>query len=304
MLDTLAVVTSHERWTVGLMVSTFGFGLRHGIDWDHIAAITDITSSQDDRRRSMLFASLYALGHASVLLLLGSLAIFAGDLLPARVDSMMERAIGVTLLLLGSYVFYSLVRHGRDFRMRSRWMLIFAGFARLAHRVRHRPKSVEIVHDHHHVHHSPHDHPHGHIAEGSAARRGESATDVLTRHRHTHRHRGSMPHDPFTSYGKVTSYAVGMLHGVGAETASQVLVFLAAARAGNGLGEVLLVVFILGLVTSNTAIALASTFGYLNAARSFRVYVTVAAATAAFSLAIGTLFILGKAISLPAIFGG
>ena len=113
-----------------------------------------------------------------------------------------------------------------------------------------------------------------------------------------------MPDDPFANYGKFTSYAVGMLHGVGAETATQVLVFLAVAKAGNGLGVILLVVFILGSVTSNTCIAFASTVGYLNAARSFRVYATVAVVTGTFSLAIGALFVLGEGSLLPAILGG
>jgi hypothetical protein len=34
---------------IGVIVSAFLFGFRHGVDWDHIAAITDITSSQDER---------------------------------------------------------------------------------------------------------------------------------------------------------------------------------------------------------------------------------------------------------------
>jgi hypothetical protein len=83
-----------------------------------------------------------------------------------------------------------------------------------------------------------------------------------------------------------------------------VLVFLAAARAGSRLGELLLVVFILGLVTSNTGIAFASTLGYLNAARSFRVYATVAVVTGVFSLVIGALFVLGSSSVLPALLGG
>jgi len=29
----------------GLILTALGFGLRHGIDWDHIAAIADISSS-------------------------------------------------------------------------------------------------------------------------------------------------------------------------------------------------------------------------------------------------------------------
>ena len=49
---------------LGVLVSGFLFGFRHGIDWDHIAAITDITSSQDDRRQGVVFGTIYAAGHA------------------------------------------------------------------------------------------------------------------------------------------------------------------------------------------------------------------------------------------------
>ena len=56
---------------MGLLATAYGFGFRHGIDWDHIAALTDITGSQDDGRRSMLFATLYAVGHALVVFALG-----------------------------------------------------------------------------------------------------------------------------------------------------------------------------------------------------------------------------------------
>ena len=30
---------------IGVLVTGLALGLRHGIDWDHIAAITDITST-------------------------------------------------------------------------------------------------------------------------------------------------------------------------------------------------------------------------------------------------------------------
>ena len=36
---------------VGLMMSAFFLGLRHGVDWDHIAAITDLSATQDSTRR-------------------------------------------------------------------------------------------------------------------------------------------------------------------------------------------------------------------------------------------------------------
>ncbi len=307
-MSLLAAVASNEGFRVGLVISTFGFGLRHGADWDHIAAITDITSSQDTRRRSMLFATLYVLGHAAVVFALGSLAVLAGDLLPAGVDQTMERVVGATLLLLGAYVFYTLVRHGRDFRMRSRWMLLFTGVSRVMRRLRPRPELVEIVHEHEHEHEHGHGHEHAHLVDDPAVHQGgglsPASVAVVTRHRHVHRHHTPMPDDPFASYGKLTSFFVGMLHGIGAETATQVLVFVAAAKAGSGVGELLLVVFILGLVTSNTGIAFASTVGYLNAARSFRVYATVAVITGVFSLVVGSLFLLGNGSVLPAIFGG
>ncbi|MGH2737693.1 MAG: hypothetical protein ACRDHH_02680, partial [Actinomycetota bacterium] len=109
-MDVLAQGTapSGDGFSFGLILSGLLFGLRHGIDWDHIAAIADITSSQDDRGTALWFGTLYALGHAAVVLVLGVLAIVAGDLLPAGVDQVMGRVVGVTLLVLGVYVIYSL----------------------------------------------------------------------------------------------------------------------------------------------------------------------------------------------------
>ena len=44
--------------------------------------------------------------------------------------------------------------------------------------------------------------------------------------------------------------------------------------------------------------------GFLRASENWRLYLTVALLTAAFSLVIGVLFIVGKGTLLPAIFGG
>ena len=120
MLTQVGEVGTHNAFHLGLIATTFGFGFRHGIDWDHIAALTDITSSQDDSRRSMFFATLYALGHAVVVFVLGFMAIMFAEELPSTADTIMERFVGATLIGLGGYVFYALIRHGRDFRMRSR----------------------------------------------------------------------------------------------------------------------------------------------------------------------------------------
>ncbi len=305
MLRQLISATDAEAFRIGLVATTFGFGLRHGIDWDHIAAITDITTSQETGRVSMLFATLYALGHALVVFVLGVAAITLGDLLPSSVDSMMERIVGVTLILLGVYVFFALIRDRRDFRMRSRWMLIFAGVRAGSRWVRSRvgsapsrPALEPLEHQHEHVSGTPHH---------SAVESPKQAAATLTAgpHEHLHHHVGAKESDAFMNYGKGTSFVVGMIHGVGAETPTQILIFLAAAGGGGVTGGVLLLfVFLAGLFASNSIIALASTYGFLAAGRSFRVYATVAVLTGTFSLVIGMLFVVGKGTFLPAIFGG
>jgi high-affinity nickel permease len=286
-----------EGFRIGLIATVFGFGFRHGIDWDHIAAITDITSSQENNRTSMLFATLYALGHALVVFLLGLGAIELGRTLPSGVDLVLERVVGFTLIVLGVYVIYSLIRHGRDFRMRSRWMLIFAAVRKAVRWLRGRIIRDDVVIEH------DHEHP----ADDAEARPpgGEGAVTTRRMHRHAHIHHAPMPDDPFMNYGRVTAFLVGMIHGVGAETPTQVLLFFAATGVGGrGIGLLLLVVFIAGLLMSNTLIALTSTFGFLRASRRFALYATVAAITAVFSLAIGTLFLFGHSTLLPAILGG
>ncbi|HYT80315.1 MAG TPA: hypothetical protein VEQ37_13905, partial [Actinomycetota bacterium] len=69
-------------------------------------------------------------------------------------------------------------------------------------------------------------------------------------------------------------------------------------------GILVLVVFIAGLLTSNSLITLGSAFGFLKASKNFAIYASVAVLTGVFSLVIGTIFVLGKTTVLPAIFGG
>ena len=96
-----------------------------------------------------------------------------------------------------------------------------------------------------------------------------------------------------------------MIHGVGAETPTQVLVFVAAAgAAGSAAGVTLLICFLVGLLVSNTVVAAAGTLGFLNAARNFGVYATLSIIAAVFGLVIGVLFLFGKTGALPALFGG
>ena len=282
---------------MGLIITALSFGFRHGIDWDHLAAITDITGSQERPRDSLQFATLYALGHALVVFSLGVGAIALSAELPSSVDDVMTRVVGATLLLLGIYVFVSLVRHGRQFRMRSRWMLVFSGVRRLYRRLRRGElDAVVIEHDHAHSPAEVHDHERVAVTTPAAHAGG---------HSHGHRHIVPMPDDPFLNYGRATAFGVGMIHGVGAETPTQVLIFATAAGAGGrAAGVAVLVCFMIGLLASNTTVALASTFGFLNATKNWRAYLTLSVITGVFSLVVGTLFLFGHSTLLPTIFGG
>jgi hypothetical protein len=67
---------------------------------------------------------------------------------------------------------------------------------------------------------------------------------------------------------------------------------------------VVLVVFVLGLVVSNSAITIASVFGFSMASRSQAVQIGFGVFTAAMSIGIGILFLTGNDAILPAFFAG
>ncbi|MDH3539119.1 MAG: hypothetical protein OEP52_03910 [Acidimicrobiia bacterium] len=282
--------------TFGLVASAFLLGLRHGVDWDHLAAISDIAATQDSPRRGVVMSSLYVAGHAAVVLLIGAFAIVTGRNLPDWADTLMGMVVGWTLIILGAYVGYTLIRHRGTVPLRSRWMIVLTGVrkgyiwvrSRLA-----REASTPIAHTHRHsalatFHHTGDEVP----AEGR-----------LPRHSHHHVH--DPADDPFTDYTPVTSIGIGMLHGVGAETPTQVLVFLAAANAGgSAAGLAVLVAFLVGLVLANSAITVSAAYGLFAANRRSWIYTGLAGATSAVSLFVGTLLVLGQDAFLPALFAG
>jgi hypothetical protein len=292
-----AVVAS-QGIDIALLWTALTLGLRHGIDWDHIAAITDVTATEPTARRAFGRATIYAAGHASVVLTLGSVAVLAGGTLPDAVDATMGRVVGATLVLLGVYVVIGLIRHGRGFQMRSRWLLV-ASLLRSASR---RLRGQEVVIEHDHPHGSNHGHRHQEPARPSPT--GETGgVATMVAHRHRHVHRGELPPDP-SGRGGPAVFGIGMLHGFGAETPTQVVLFIAAAGAGGALaGELVLAVFTLGLLASNTAIALAAAAGFLRAGRHGVLYVLVGAVVATFSLMLGALYLLGIDAFVPILAG-
>ncbi len=289
-------------FSLSLVLAALLLGLRHGIDWDHIAAITDITATQTPRR-GFLLGTLYALGHAGAVLTIGIIAIVAGRNLPPAVDRVMGIFVGWSLVALGAWVLFSLVRDRGEFRLQSRWMLLFGAVRKITRRIK-GDASTELEHDHLHQYEHEHEHAaledvHHHHSDQPADTTGHPLKAPT--HRHVHHHHGEFA----ASYGRGSSVGVGLLHGIGAETPTQVLIFLAAANAGGKTaGVAVLITFLVGLLISNTALVLLSSFGFKVAGRRRKFQVVLGTVTGFASLVIGGLLVAGKGAVLPAFFTG
>jgi len=105
-----------------------------------------------------------------------------------------------------------------------------------------------------------------------------------------------------SSYGAKTSFGVGMIHGIGAETGTQVLLIAAVGGASSaGLGVPMLFAFVIGLLISNFAIVLMSSVGFVSSQAREQIYVAVGAVAGLFSLFVGTVFLFGLDGVLPAL---
>jgi len=103
-----------------------------------------------------------------------------------------------------------------------------------------------------------------------------------------------------SSYGTRTALGVGMIHGVGAETGRQAILIAAVGGAsGAGLGVPMLFAFVVGLLISNFVIVVFSSVGFVTSQTRERIYVGIGAVAGVFSLAIGLVFITGQDAILP-----
>ena len=241
------------------MLGIFTLGFRHGFDVDHVAAITDITGSQFARLRAFALSTLYAFGHAAMVVILGLGIAWAGWDVPD-----VGRVVGATLVLLGGYVLWCAIT-GR--RAPSRGGLVVGAMRAVRDRIR-PTTSVEHEHEHDHGAGRGHAHPHDELPVV-----GEPAP-VTVAHRHRHRH-----DDIPAPYGVGGAIAVGLIHGVGAETPTQVLA-LASGTAS-------LVPFLAGLFLANTVVAAVAVMGLTD--RRLRV---LNGLVGAFSLYVGIAYLV------------
>jgi len=229
-------------------------GFRHGFDYDHIAAITDITSVGDRTSESMRNSLMYALGHASMVAVMACAVILLHLSLPQGMDSWMERLVGVTLIFLAIYVLAKLLTGESDSLPPARGMLLIRFFKWL--------------------------------------RSAPFRTPNLDAATHPQQAR---------SYTSSAAFGVGIIHGVGAETPSQLTLFLLAANLGGAAkGFLGLTMFLCGLLLMNTLMA-ASACGLFRFSHRRSTLRLFSGLTAAYSLVIGLIFLFGLSNSLPSL---
>lgn len=234
-------------------------GLRHGFDYDHLAAISDITAVQRSWKQGLRLGMTYALGHACMVAALGIAVLELHMGLPEGLDHWTERLIGLTLIVLGIGVVAGILRkdaHGhRHTRVESRLAIAINGFLWAAWRVRK-------------------------LFNPAAPR----------------------PDRFQWMYNGRSVFLIGVLHGIGAETPSQLaLFFLTANLGGTSQGLLGLAAFAVGLVAMNTLMTASLGGAFQAGGQHPRIFHVIAWTGAAYSCIIGLIFLFGVSNRLPAL---
>ena len=313
------VAAAEDAGALGLIATALALGFRHGFDWDHLAAITDVTSTTSTAEAAELDheavheraepeahahrhggpeelaihetrpdgsshphppAPRRVMAEQRRALLLGSLY--------ALGHAAVVAALGTLALLFGAVLPDWVDRVmgpvvGATLLFLGIW--VFASlyqYARHGREFRLRSRWM-LVFD----------------SVRYAWRRFQARL-------HGHEHVDPME---MSSYGVRTAFGVGMIHGIGAETGTQVLLIAAIGGASSqGLGIPMMLAFIVGLLISNSIVVLVTATGFIASRVRERLYVVIGVVAGTFSLVIGAIFLLGLETRLPSLeawlFGG
>jgi hypothetical protein len=296
------------------LLTGFLLGFRHGIDWDHIAAITDITSTTaaagmadaahvEQHRATAGHSHAHGGQHelrahdggpggatlAPALALrptVGRARFLSSQREAIRLGTLYALGHGAVVVVLGlaAIAFGALLPSWLDPIMaRIVGLTLFAlglwviysvyRYARAGERFRLRSRWMLVF---------------------DSARYGWRRFQARL---HGHEHVEPLE---MSSYGAKTSFGVGMIHGIGAETGSQVLLIAAVGGASSaGLGVPMLFAFVIGLLVSNFGIVVLSSVSFVSSQARERLYVAIGAVAGIFSLVVGTIFLFGLESGLP-----
>lgn len=76
-------------------------GLRHAFEPDHLTAVATLATETRDVRRGAALGALWGLGHTAALVVVGSILIALGAVIPDRLAATFELAVCVMLVALG-----------------------------------------------------------------------------------------------------------------------------------------------------------------------------------------------------------
>lgn len=157
-----------------ILLVSLVLGLRHASDPDHLAAVTTLVASEEDRdqiRQAGFMGFAWGLGHGTTLIIIGLPLLFFSRFLPEPIVQVAETIIGVIIVVLAV-------------RLLMRWR-----------------SGLFHAHGHDHGRGGSHRHLHSHAEEGEAG-----AEAPVQSHEHTH---SVGQRTPFSSYGVGLMHGIG-----------------------------------------------------------------------------------------------
>ncbi|WP_167568721.1 HoxN/HupN/NixA family nickel/cobalt transporter [Brevibacillus migulae] len=211
-------------------------GFRHGMDSDHVAAIADMVGAEKQRKRQLQMGIMYALGHGAIVLVIGMLAVMIGTKLPDSILHTMEFLVGLSLLVLGGFILWSIFQQREAYEYQSRWELIIQMVARMF-RIKTNRTQIQKM-------------------------------------------------------GILSAFCIGILHGIGAETPTQVMLIGSSVGMDNFLfASIQILLFTVGLLIATVLVTFAASWGFMKAALKRRVQLLLGTLTGGYSLVLGFMII-------------
>ncbi len=93
-----------------LLLLGFLIGMRHALEADHVAAVSSLATGARSVRDTVRLGAAWGLGHTLTLFLFGSVVLAMDTVMPERLASGLELAVGVMLVGLGTHVLWRLYR--------------------------------------------------------------------------------------------------------------------------------------------------------------------------------------------------
>ena len=211
-------------------------GFRHGMDSDHVAAIADMVGAEKQRKRQLQMGVMYALGHGAIVLVIGMLAVMIVSKLPDSILHAMEFLVGLSLLVLGGYILWSIFQQKEAYEYQSRWELIIQVVARMF-RIKTNRAQIQKM-------------------------------------------------------GILSAFCIGILHGIGAETPTQVMLIGSSVGLDNFFfASIQILLFTVGLLCATVLVTYATSWGFMKAALKRRVQLLLGTVTGGYSLVLGFMII-------------